>query len=274
MTAVLEDSASILESRPEPAGHLPEWFRDFQTAAWQRFLDTPMPTRKDEAWRFSKLKKLDFSDFVRAGEVPDDTGGLIERSRGLESPAGRFVFVNDRLIEIDANLPDEVVCMPLAEALVTHPELVRAHFMRHDTRLGSAKWSALHAAGLVNGLFVHVPDNVEVPGTVEVFHWVAGEGSTIFPHTLVVTGANAKVRVIDYFESADDARGLAVAFNDLCAGPGSKLDYLAIQDLNEASRVISIRARVTRFSRIIRWSSFGWNTMWTRWWRKFTVYRN
>lgn len=240
MTAVLEATSSILDSPPTPAAHLPEWFRDFQTSAWTRFREMPMPTRKDETWRFSKLKKLDFADFVRPADVPDDTGAIIERSRGLESPAARFVFINDRLIEIDSQLPDEVICMPLAEALITHSDLVQEHFMRHDTRLGSAKWSALHAAHLVNGLFVYVPDKVEVEGTIEVFHWLAGEGSTIFPHTLVVTGSHAKVRVIDYFESADEASGLAIAFNDLCAGPGSKLDYHVIQNFNEATRGIFI----------------------------------
>ena len=240
MTAVLEKTSSILDSAPEPADHLPEWFREFQVSAWQRFQDTPMPSRNDENWRFSKLKKLDFAEFVRPDDVPSDTGPLIEKSHRLESPAARFVFVNDRLIEIDSGLPEEVICLPLAEALITHADLVKEHFMQHDTRLGSAKWSALHAAHLVNGLFVYVPDNVEVEGTIEVFHWLAGEGSTIFPHTLVVTGTHAKVRVIDYFESADDHGGLAIAFNDLCAGPGSKLDYLAIQNFNEATRTISI----------------------------------
>jgi len=241
MSALLESAPCILEAATETAADFPAWFRDRQAAAWSRFQDTPSPTRRDETWRFSSIKQLDFSGYSTAIEVPEDTGSLMERSIGLEAPAAKFIFANDTLIEIESKLPDSVICLPLAEALLTHGDLVKKHFMQQETRLGSTKWAALHEAQLTNGLFVHVPDHIEVEGTIEVFHWIAGDKSTVFPHTLIVTGANAKVRVIDYFQSENETdAGLCIAFNDLYAGPGSKLDYLAIQAVNESSKVISI----------------------------------
>jgi Fe-S cluster assembly protein SufD len=241
MSAVLDSMPSILEAPTETALDFPDWFRQRQAAAWTRFQETPAPSRKDETWRFSSLKQLQFADFSTSIEVPEDTGSLIERSCGLKSPAAKFIFANDTLIEIESKLPGSVTCLPLAEALITHGDLVKEHFMKQETRLGSAKWAALHEAQLTNGLFVHVPDHVEVEGTIEVFHWIAGKNTAVFPHTLIVTGAHAKVRVIDYFQSENDSDpGLCIAFNDLCAGPGSKLDYVAIQAVNQATKVISI----------------------------------
>ena len=235
------DSASILDAAPETASDLPSWFAARQRAAWQRFLDTPPPSRRDENWRFSNLKQLDFSSYLADVPVPEDTGAIIEGSNGVEAPAAKFIFVNETLIEIDSKLPKEVICLPLAEALLLHCDLVKKHFMREDTRLGSAKWAALHEARVTNGLFVHVPANVEVEGTIEVFHWLAGDKASIFPHTLIVTGEHAKVRVVDYFQSArEDDEGLCIAFNDLCAGPGSSLDYIAVQDFNERTKVVQI----------------------------------
>ena len=235
------DSASILDAAPETASDLPSWFAARQRAAWQRFLDTPPPSRRDENWRFSNLKQLDFSSYLADVPVPEDTGAIIEGSNGVEAPAAKFIFVNETLIEIDSKLPKEVICLPLAEALLLHGDLVKKHFMREDTRLGSAKWAALHEARVTNGLFVHVPANVEVEGTIEVFHWLAGDKASIFPHTLIVTGEHAKVRVVDYFQSArEDDEGLCIAFNDLCAGPGSSLDYIAVQDFNERTKVVQI----------------------------------
>lgn len=240
MSTTLESSL-ILDSAPQTAADLPAWFAERQRAAWQRFLETPAPTRKDETWRFSNLKQLDFSPYRGEVPVPEDTGRLIEKSKGVEAPVAKFIFVNETLIEIDSKLPENVICLPLAEALLLHSDLVEKHFMQEDTRLGSAKWAALHEARVTNGLFVHVPDNVEVDGTIEVFHWLAGSKAAIFPHTLIVTGANAKVRVIDYFQSAKVSdEGLCIAFNDLCAGEGSKLDYLAIQSFNEKTKVVQI----------------------------------
>ena len=230
---------SLLESAPETPAYLPAWFAARQQAAWQRFLATPAPKRGDETWRFSSIKQLDFSAFRKA--PVSGANDLIARSTGLEAPAAKLIFVNDELVHVESHLPEGVICLPLAEALVSHSDLVQAHFMKQETRLGSAKFAALHEASLTNGLFVHVSDKVEIEGTIEVHHWIAGENTVIFPHTLVVTGKSSKVRVVDIFRSADDLQpGLAIAVNDLSAGQNSKLDYVAMQAFNEVTRVIQI----------------------------------
>lgn len=238
MPAVL-DMPSILDSAPETPASFPAWLAERRRAAWQRFLETPAPKRGDEPWRFSSLKQLDFSSYSR--KEASSTAACIEGSTGLESPTAKFVFVNDSLVHFDSSLPASVVCLPLDQAAVSHSDLVQAHFMKQEPRLGSAKFAALHEANVSSGLFIHVPDNVEVEGAIEVHHWIEGSETAIFPHTLIVTGANSRVRVIDVFHSADDSsKGLAIAVNDLIAGPGSKLDYVAIQAFNESTKVIQI----------------------------------
>lgn len=227
-----------LAAAPSPT--FPAWFAARQQAAWARFHATPTPRRGDEAWRFSNIKQLDFAAFAKdSGALP--ASDLIARATGLDVNAAKFVFINDTLAHSESHLPAGVVCLPLAEALVSHSTLVESHFMKQETRLGSEKYTALHTASLTNGMFIHVPDNVNVTGTIEVHHWLVGQHTAIFPHTLVVTGTHAKVRVLEIFRSADeDLPGLAIAVNDLCAGPGSTLDYIAIQAFNEVSRVIQI----------------------------------
>lgn len=224
---------------------LPNWFTTRQAEAHVRYLFTATPKRGDEPWRFSNLKQLDFDGFSRSVDVPS-TAELIFRSIGLEKTAAKFVFVNDTLVHAESDLPAGVICVPLAEALISHSDLVQAHFMKQETRLGSAKFAAWHEASVSNGLFVHTGDDVEIDGTIEVHHWISGANVVTFPHTLVVTGKNSKVRVIDIFRSEDETSpGLAIAFNDLSAGPNSQLDYVAIQAFNEVTRVIQINETST-----------------------------
>jgi len=221
---------------------LPDWFTARRDAARLRFEATPAPKRNDEAWRFSNLSQLDFAGFTsNSGQAPA-TDHLIARSTGIGSTAAKLVFVNDTLVHSETTrLPAGIICLPLAEALVSHPDLVEQHFMKQETRLGSAKYAAWHEAMVANGLFVHVADHVEVADPIEVHHWIAGGNTGIFPHTLVVTGRSSKVRVIDIFRSAADLEpGLAIAFNDLSAGENSTLDYIAIQAFNEVTRMIQI----------------------------------
>ncbi len=224
----------------------PTWFTERQAAAMARFESTPAPKRGDETWRFSNLKQLDFAGFTRGAGV-QPAADLIARSTGIERTAAKFVFANDTLVHSETNsLPAGVICLPLAEALVSHGDLVEKHFMKQETRLGSAKYAAWHEAMVSNGLFVFAEDNVEVADAIEVHHWISGPNTVIFPHTLVVTGKSSKVRVIDIFRSAAELEpGLAIAFNDLSAGPNSQLDYVAIQALNEVTRIIQINETAT-----------------------------
>ncbi len=236
---------------------LPAWFTARQESAKARYESIPTPKRGDEQWRFANIKQLKFEGL--SGVVKDtDTSEIIARSTGLQSPAAKFVFLNDEVISTASSLPENVICLPLAEALEKYSELVEAHFMKQETRLGSAKYAALHQASVNNGLFVHVPDGVEVEGSIEIHHWLSGE-TTVFPHTLIVTGKSSEVRVIEIFRSTDDTTpGLSIAYTDLYAGQNSGLDYIAIQELNEVSRMIAIKETST--DRDARSKSFILNT--------------
>jgi len=208
---------NITEAVPTTPTEFPAWFADLQKQAWQQYLDTPMPTRRDETWRFGNLKQLDFSEF---GDSESD--------------------VTEYKIP---TLPDGVICLPLEQALQKHGDLIQEHFMKSDTRLGSAKCTALHKARVKSGLFVYVPDGVVVEKPIEATHTLTGSQTAIFPHTLIVTGKNAEVSVLDRFVSAnDDDAGLCIAVNDLIAGDGSTLKYCAVQELNLSSRMIQVNA--------------------------------
>jgi Fe-S cluster assembly protein SufD len=225
---------------------LPNWFLARQESAKARYESIPTPKRGDEQWRFANIKQLNFETSLSEDfSPPVETGEIITRSTGLDKPAAKFIFLNDELISSESHLPEGVICLPLAEALEKHSALVEAHFMKQETRLGSAKYAALHEASVKNGLFVHVPNNIEIDGSIEVHHWISGE-NIVFPHTLIVTGKSAKVRVLDIFRSADDTTpGIAIAYKDLYAGQNSALDYIAIQALNEVSRAITIKETST-----------------------------
>ncbi len=233
---------SILEQPLAPSAMLPQWFVTAQEDAWKQFQSLPIPKRGAEAWRFSTFNHLDFSAYQLV-DTPVQAEEWIARSQGVKESAATLVFVNDQLVHADNHLPEGVICLPLADALRECPDLVQSFFMRHPSTLGSAKYRALHAAHLSNGVFLHVADGVVVEHPVQIFHWVNGENSTILPHTLVVTGEGASVRVIETFQSTDDSSAsLTIAVNDLIAQQGSTLDYVMIQALNEKSKIISINA--------------------------------
>jgi Fe-S cluster assembly protein SufD len=248
-TATIEmEVAPILSGVCETA-EFPDWFRDQQRAAWTQFEALPMPTRKDQAWRFANVGLLNLSPFKHGGTLTErKRATILEQSRGLEEVAGRMIFADDQLLERDV-ISDQlkkrgVIFQSLERAMVEHTELFRKHFMSHPATLGSAKFAALHQALVSSGTFLYVPRGVEIEQPIEIFHWLTGENTSAFPHLLLVTDELAKVTVIEHFRSVDERTpGFACGVNDLVAGPGAKVTYVCAQ--NWADNVIALQMNTT-----------------------------
>src|SRR5213082_2768436 len=128
--------------------------------------------------------------------------------------------------------------------MAEHADLFRKYFMAQPATLGSAKFAALHQALVSSGTFLYVPRGVEIAPPLEIFHWLAGENATVFPHLLLVTDELAKVTVIEHFRSVNEhASGFACGVNDLLAGPGAKVTYVCTQ--NWGDNVIALQMNTT-----------------------------
>lgn len=241
-------SSGIL-SGPVDSRDLPDWFREQQHAAWQKFESIPRPNRKDQPWRFSNVDLLDLKPFNIPGSLSeDDRKNVLKYSVGLDQFSGRMIFANDQLIErtvVSEDLKKRgVIFQPLGRAMVEHADLFRKYFMSTDATLGSEKYAALHRAMVSNGTFLFVPRGVEIEQPIEIFHWLRHDNMSIFPHLLLVTDELAKVTVIEHFRSCDrNAVGFACGVNDLIAGPGAKVTYVCAQEWS--SKVVALQMNST-----------------------------
>ncbi|MBV8814646.1 MAG: hypothetical protein JO271_09155, partial [Verrucomicrobia bacterium] len=164
---------------------LPRWFTEAQTEAQKEFEQEPYPNRKDELWRFSSVKNLVLDGYrpARSIQKPGVDGVL---DRGFPRPAGRMVFVNDQLVScelFDESLREQgLLFLTLEQAAQARPDLLQTHFMTQAARLGSKKFVALHKASVKAGTVLYVPPKLVVDAPFEVFHVVASENVTVFPH--------------------------------------------------------------------------------------------
>ena len=252
MSSIAHDetvSSKGILSGPIELRDLSDWFGDQQHAAWEKFESIPRPTRKDQPWRFSNVDRLDLAPFKFSPALSDDDrANVLEYSRGLDQFAARLIFAGDQLIERNVVSDDlkkrGVIFQPLERAMIEHADLFRKHFMSQPAVLGSAKFAALHKALVSNGTFLFVPRGVEIEQPIEIFHWLRGEGVSVFPHLLLITDELAKVTVVEHFRSCDArATGFACGVNDLIAGPGAKVTYVCAQ--NWGSNVVALQMNTT-----------------------------
>jgi Fe-S cluster assembly protein SufD len=224
----------------------PGWFLARSEAAWAEFQSLPMPGIKDENWRYSNSKKIELANHTpAAAPTAANTTAALAGTQGLKERAARFVFVNDVLIEsYTVNLPAGTVCVTFADALRDHSDVLKQHFMQREMTLGSAKFAALHLAHVKAGVVVIVPKGVAIEKPVEIFHWVVGDHAAIFPHTLIVTGDNAEVSVVDHYRSLEGEGGLSIAIADLVGGRGSRITYAACQELADDAQALHLSSIV------------------------------
>ncbi len=229
--------------------HLPAWWLDRKRAAYERFLTLPMPSRTEEGWRFSNLAGVTLDGFkIPAGSV--DFKKTTHADIGVAG-AGTLLFANNRLAMQEPLATDAadrgVVFDTLQNALLKHGDLIKSHLLSQPSKLGSGKFAALHEAFLEDGAFIHVPKGVEVALPVGVFHYAAGSGTAVFPHTLIVAEDNAKITVADFFRSCGETNGqFACGGNDIYVGHGAQVTYVAMQDWSRGTLSFQFNATVVR----------------------------
>ncbi|HEX7632153.1 MAG TPA: Fe-S cluster assembly protein SufD [Lacunisphaera sp.] len=247
---------AAFDAQLSKVAHLPSWWLDRKRAAYERFAAAPMPKRTNEGWRFSNLSTLTLDGF-NAAPGTCQFGQIAHRELGVNG-AG-LVFANNRLVASQpltgADASKGIIFDTLQNALAKHGDLVKAHLLAQPSKLGSDKFAALHEAFLEDGAFIYVPKGVEATLPVGVFHYACGAGSAVFPHTLVVAEEGAKITVADFFRtdfgsqpSAQSSQlpGFACGGNDLYAGHGAQVTYVAMQDWSRDTLSFQFNATVAK----------------------------
>lgn len=224
------------------ARHEPQWMRDFRLAAWDIYEQTPMPTRTDEEWRRTDLRRLKLDRFVATTSAPqrreslDTLAATGDAEHTLqfgeaEQRAGLSVADATGTVYHHADVPEGVIFTDLATALIEHEELVRQHFMTTAVQPDFGKFEALHAAFWQGGVFLYVPANTSVTLPFRQFVLGGEAGSALFNHTLVVLEEGAEAFVVDAYQSEtkDDA-AFASGVVELFLGERAQLRYVQVQD--------------------------------------------
>ncbi|MFP4259966.1 MAG: Fe-S cluster assembly protein SufD [Opitutales bacterium] len=217
----------------------PAWLAERRSVGMEQFNNLPMPTAKDELWRFASVGKLSINDYRPADAPSAETlSALDARSDLISERSGRSVYVDDAPAAFEG-ISEElaakgVIYLPLADAVEQHPALMEKYFLRESTELGSKKFFGLHAASARAGSILYVPKGVHIEAPFVNYYWTSGSRSAVFPHTLIVAEDNAYVSVVDiFFSETADNEALNIAAANLHAGAGANVFRKVVQDWNE-----------------------------------------
>lgn len=231
------DQAEILATRKgEPA-----WLHQARLAAGEAFAALPMPSIREEDWRYtdiSRVLKLEGLAFAEESAPAASVDALPAGLRALIEEAGeasaRIVQAGPSAVlrEVPAELVEQgVVITSLETAVREHGEVVQKYLGTAVTP-EDGKFAALNAAFWTGGLFVYVPRGVRVEVPIRAYRWIAEAASAAFGRTLVVAERDAEVAIVDELASdALEGRALSVGAAEIFAEEGAKVTYVQVQRL-------------------------------------------
>jgi Fe-S cluster assembly protein SufD len=104
--------------------------------------------------------------------------------------------------------------------------------------------TALHYALLSGGILVFAEANAEIPEPVRITRRLDGERMIAAPHTLIVTGVNSRVSVIDDYQSSE-GDNVALPVVEVAPGVGSDVKYTALHCWGADTQVFSEQRTIT-----------------------------
>lgn len=197
--------------------------------ALTRYESLPLPTTADEHWRFTDLRGFSVPDEVL---VPG-TGS----KPTLDLEVSGMATVNESGITI-VSAPEGVTFEPL-------PADYPAELVPEDD-----KFALENLARWQHGLLVRVPKGVQLERPMYV--QVTSNGGSLYWRMVVVAEEGARFSLIEDLGSvAPDAVAYTNAVVELFVGPGSKIEYVSLQNLSkETWHFGRYRARLERDSEL------------------------
>lgn len=235
MPAVAERTSAHLEGydafATARAGQ-PDHVTGLRRRGLDHFTAAGFPTTRDEEWRKTNVARIARGTFAHApGVIAEADRALVERF--YMKDYSRLVFVNGGFVpalsQVD-DLPAGVVVCSLAEAIEKEPSLVERELGRHAP-VDATPFSALNAAYLDDGAFVHVPRGVVVERPIHLLFVGTSDGAPTvsYPRNLIVAEALAQVTVIEDYAGFGDQPYFTCPVTEIVCHQRSIVDHYKLQ---------------------------------------------
>ncbi len=145
-----------------------------------------------------------------------------------------------------------VIFTDLAGALREHADLVQSYLMK-AVAADEHRLAALHAALVNGGVFLYVPKNVEVSVPVQAIFQVAGDGSLLCPHVLIVAEANSRVAYVDTYVSSEGRTMVTNSVVEVFVGAGAHVQVASVRSMSKEVHDYTFRRAVVERDGKVEW---------------------
>ncbi len=230
---VFRSSIEVIE--PPRRGNGPAWLDALRASARKRFDERPLPTTRDEAWRFTSIASIMRTAFGAAIEGPLNGPAecMLAGLRVADHRGPEIVFVNGRHApEISASgSGDDVEVLSLRDAVARQPGKLEP-LLGQVSGAEQNVFADLNASMADDGAVVFL-----APGrrAVEPVHLLflstssPGAPTASHPRTLIVAGRGSEGRVVETYGGPPGETYLANAVTEIVLEDGAGLEHVRLQ---------------------------------------------
>jgi Fe-S cluster assembly protein SufD len=197
----------------------------------------PFPnSSRERPWKYLDVSNLDLSPYETIWTAPADVTPHELRSRYNIGATAALLIQEDGHTSLtestagvriaDFNALDSALAATVEKHLAT------------GVAPGRSKFTALHYALLRGAVVIEVAANAEPTAPIRIVRDYQAASQLGTPHTLIVTGANSRVNIIEDFRSSD-ADIVVIPAVEVVPGPGSEVRYTTLHRWGTNTRVFS-----------------------------------
>lgn len=227
------------QNRDSITGNSTSRVQELQFLGLGEFEKQGFPHEKMENWRFTDIKPLleneyvfDFSNKSRPFNIDD-----LFTCHVYDLDTYTLTLLNGWFVYREApikKLPNGTIIGSLAKAMIEYPELIDEH-IGSAANISKMPLAALNSAFIQDGLFVYVPNGVEVEKPIQLVSVVDAHLPKILqPRHLLIAGKNSKVTLVHCDHSLTNNVSFSNTVMEIIGKENSEVDHYKVQ--NKGSR--------------------------------------
>jgi len=241
MTSATEQSPIVAASKTLSATLKDQpWMSALRASAAELAGRLPLPDgHRERPWKYLDVSGLDFAPYAPG---PRPAPGATALDFGVaETATGVLLQKNGTTIKATGTTGVRVT--DFADADRAAASTIEKHLSK-SVPAGRSKFTALHYAYLAGGVLIQAAANAETPAPIRLVRSYDAAGQLACPHTLIVTGANSHITVIEDLRSNNEDL-LVLPAVEVVPGAGSTVRYAVLHRWGAHTRVFSEQQVVT-----------------------------
>jgi len=214
---------------------------DIRTAAIKFFEDKGFPTRKEEPWKYTDLKKIlkhDFSVFPKKENALEYRD--VKRYFIHDIDTYKIVFIDGKYSSHLSQTTHDGIDVCLMSSALSKPKyrLIIENYFNKIAEKDSL--SSLNTAFSSEGAYIHISKNKLVEKPIQIIHFATGNETALMlqPRNLVVVDENSHVQIIERHQSLTENPVFNNSVTEIFANKRAIVDYYKIQNDNQNASLI------------------------------------